>query len=231
MSEHRTITEISHEVIGCRKCPRLTAWRERVAHEKRPSFAHESYWGKPVPGFGDSGAGVVVVGLAPAAHGANRTGRMFTGDRSGDFLFASLHRTGFANQPDSSHLGDGLELTGLFITSAVKCAPPANRPTSEEESNCSPWLRAEMLAMGDPRVVVALGGLAFERLLRIGPSMGWAIESPRPKFGHGTEVAVSPKTTLLACFHPSQHNTFTGRLTPAMMDAVFERARALIGAN
>ena len=146
-------------------------------------------------------------------------------------MFASLHRTGFANQANSSHIGDGLELTGLYITSAVKCAPPANRPTSEEESNCSPWLRAEMLAVGDPKVVVALGGLAFGRLLRIGPSMGWAIESPRPAFGHGAEVAVSPRTTLLACFHPSQHNTFTGRLTPAMMDAVFERARALIGAN
>ncbi len=231
MSENRTIGQISDELIACRRCPRLTAWRERVAEEKRPSFASESYWGKPVPGFGDSRAGVVVVGLAPAAHGANRTGRMFTGDRSGAFLFASLHRTGFANQPDSSHAGDDLTLTGLYITSAVKCAPPGNRPTSEEENNCSAWLLAEMRAMADPEVVVALGGLAFVRLLRIGRSLGWAIESPRPKFGHGAEVEVSPSTTLLASFHPSQQNTFTGRLTPAMMDAVFERARRLIGAD
>ncbi len=195
-------------------------WRERVAREKRASFAGEEYWGRPVPGFGDPGGRVLVLGLAPAAHGANRTGRFFTGDRSGDWLFASMHRTGFANQPFSLRRDDDLELSGAFISAAVRCAPPANRPSPEERDNCLPYA-AEELELIDPAVILCLGAFAWEaacRLLEI---------RPRPRFGHAAEFTPEKGPILLGSFHPSQQNTFTGKLTEPMTDAVFERAREL----
>lgn len=212
------------ELTDCRLCPRLVAWREQVAKEKRAAFRDEEYWGRPVPALGDPDASVLVVGLAPAAHGANRTGRMFTGDRSGDFLFASLHRTGFANQPTSTHIDDGLELIDLQITAAVRCAPPQNKPTTEEVATCSRWLLPELARPGI-RVVVALGGLAFSQVLGHAPGLGWRVPRPKPKFGHGVEVSLGGGPTLIASYHPSQQNTFTGRLTPQMLDDMFERTR------
>jgi uracil-DNA glycosylase len=207
-------------VVECRRCPRLVEWRERVAREKRASFADQDYWGRPVPGFGDPAAQVYVLGLAPAAHGGNRTGRVFTGDRSGDWLFASMHRTGFANQPRSVERGDGLELSGAFVAAAVRCAPPANRPLPEERDRCLPYA-AEELELLEPAVVLCLGAFAWDaacRLLDI---------RPRPRFGHAVEFAAEDRPTLLGCFHPSQQNTFTGKLTEPMTDAVFARAREL----
>ncbi len=208
------------EVVACRACPRLVAWREQVAAEKRASFRDEDYWGRPVPAFGDPAARVVIVGLAPAAHGANRTGRMFTGDRSGDFLYASLHRTGFANQPTSTHRDDGLRLSGAWITAPVRCAPPANQPTPTERDTCRPYLERE-LALLDARVFVPLGAFAYEGLCRV---LGVA---PRPKFAHGVEVPVADGRWIVGSFHVSQQNTFTGKLTEPMLDAVFTRARQL----
>jgi uracil-DNA glycosylase family 4 len=211
-------------VHECRRCPRLVAWREQVAREKRAAFRDEVYWGRPIAGFGDPAARVLLLGLAPAAHGANRTGRMFTGDRSGDFLFAALHRTGFANQPVSRRRGDGLALRDCWITAAVRCAPPANKPLPIERDNCSDWLRAELALLEHARVVVCLGAFAWESALRLlAPGL-----RPRPRFGHAAETRVGD-VTLIGCFHPSQQNTFTGVLTPAMLDAVLERARALAG--
>jgi uracil-DNA glycosylase family 4 len=199
-------------------------WRERVAREKRAAFAQERYWGRPVPGFGDPSPGILVVGLAPAAHGANRTGRMFTGDRSGDFLVAALHRAGLASQPTSIAVGDGLRLIGCRLSAAVRCAPPANRPAPDERDRCLGYLRRELALCPDARAVVALGALAWDATLR-------ALEAPRPwpRFAHGAEAAVNGRV-LLGCYHPSQQNTFTGRLTPAMIDAVLVRARRLAGA-
>ena len=194
------------------------AWREQVAVERRAAFRDETYWGRPVPGFGDPAARIVVLGLAPAAHGANRTGRVFTGDRSGDFLFAAMHRAGLANQPTSSHAGDGLALHGAWVTAAVKCAPPANAPTPAERDACAPFLRRELAAL-DPAVVVCLGAFGYEAACR-----HFGVR-PRPRFGHGVEVPVDGGPVLLCSFHPSQQNTFTGRLTPAMLDAVFARGR------
>jgi uracil-DNA glycosylase family 4 len=226
------LTGLATEVAGCRACPRLVAWREQVAATKRAAFADETYWGRPVPGFGDPAAGVVIVGLAPAAHGANRTGRMFTGDRSGDWLFASLHRTGFANQPTSVAIGDGLTLREAWVTSPVKCAPPANVPTTEERDTCAPYLTRE-LELLPWRVMVALGGFGFDAALRF---TGW--EGRKPRFGHGAEVALpgavgpggrTDGRTLLGSYHVSQQNTFTGRLTEPMLDRVFLRARELAG--
>ena len=209
-------------VHECRRCPRLVEWRERVAREKRAAFRDETYWGRPIGGFGDPAARVLLLGLAPAAHGANRTGRVFTGDRSGDFLYAALHRTGFANQPVSTHRDDGLELRDCWITAAVRCAPPANKPTPVERDTCAEWLRAELAELERPRVVVCLGAFAWDAGFRqLAPDL-----RPRPRFGHGAEAALG-ELTLLGCFHPSQQNTFTGVLTPAMLDAVLERARAL----
>ena len=209
-------------VHDCRRCPRLVAWREQVAREKRAAFRDETYWGRPIGGFGDPAARVLLLGLAPAAHGANRTGRMFTGDRSGDFLFAALHRAGYANQPVSAHRGDGLALRDCWITAAVRCAPPANKPLPAERDTCADWLRAELAELEHARVVVCLGGFAWDAGFRqLAPAL-----RPRPRFGHGA-VARAGELTLLGCFHPSQQNTFTGRLTPAMLDAVLERARAL----
>jgi len=211
-------------VVECRRCPRLVAWREAVAAEKRAAFRDEEYWGRPVPGFGDPEARILLLGLAPAAHGGNRTGRVFTGDRSGDFLFAALHRAGLADRPVSVRRGDGLTLHGCWITAAVRCAPPANRPLPAERDACARWLRAEVPLLPRLRVVVCLGGYAWDAALRL-------LEHPlrpKPRFGHGAEVDAGP-WTLLGCFHPSQQNTFTGKLTPDMLDAVLARARALAG--
>ncbi len=208
--------------MACRRCPRLVAWGEEVAATKRAAFADQTYWGRPVPGFGDPDARVVVVGLAPAAHGANRTGRMFTGDRSGDFLYASMHRTGFASQPTAVARDDGLELNDAWITSPVKCAPPQNKPTIAERDACAPFLTRELEIL-PWRVVVALGGFGFQLVAR------HFDVRPRPRFGHGVEVDLPGGRTLLGCYHVSQQNTFTRRLTPDMLDAVFRRANALAG--
>jgi len=216
------LAALEAEIHDCRRCPRLVAWRERVAVEKRAAFRDQTYWGRPIGGFGDPEARVLLLGLAPAAHGANRTGRMFTGDRSGDFLYAALHRTGYANQPLATHVGDGLALRDCWITAAVRCAPPANKPTPSERDNCATWLHAELALLEHVRVVVCLGAFAWDAGFRqLAPAL-----RPRPRFGHGAE-AQAEALTLLGCFHPSQQNTFTGKLTPAMLDAVLERARAL----
>jgi uracil-DNA glycosylase family 4 len=218
---------VYERLIECTDCPRLVDWRRRVAADKRAAFRGDDYWGRPVPGFGDRSARLILVGLAPAAHGANRTGRMFTGDRSGDFLVASLHRTGFANQPSSVARGDGLELAGCLVTSVVKCAPPGNTPTGREEETCQRWLAAEVRLLR-ARVIVALGGVAYRRIVRMAPVMGWSVPRPRPVFGHGVEVNLGGGPVVICSYHPSQQNTFTGKLTPAMMDGVFARARELL---
>ncbi len=212
---------LADEIVRCRRCPRLVEWREQVAREKRAAFADEEYWGRPVPGFGDPDARLVVVGLAPAAHGANRTGRMFTGDRSGDFLYAALHRAGFANQPTSVSRDDGLELTDCFITAPVKCAPPQNKPLPSERHNCAPWLHAELDAL-KPQVLLCLGAIGWNATLA-------SLDAPRPrtKFAHGAETVIGD-LTVLGCFHVSQQNTFTGRLTEPMIDAVLAQAREKI---
>jgi uracil-DNA glycosylase family 4 len=209
------------QITSCRACPRLVAWREQVAVEKRAAYRDEDYWARPVPGFGDPSAHLVVVGLAPAAHGANRTGRMFTGDRSGDFLYAALHRAGYANQPTSTSIDDGLELAGAWITAPVRCAPPANKPTTTERDQCKPFLERELALLPEARVFLALGGFAFQALSTF---LGIA---PRPTFGHGVEVPLPDGRTVLCSYHVSQQNTFTGRLTPDMLDDVLRRARAL----
>jgi len=219
------LERIASEVVACRACPRLVEWRERVAREKVARFAEQEYWGRPVPGFGDPGARIMVLGLAPAAHGGNRTGRIFTGDRSGGFLFLSLHRFGFANQPESVAPGDGLRLTGAYVSAVNRCAPPRNRPTPAERDNCLPFLEREIRALGDLYVIVALGAFAWDGALRALGALGHVVR-PRPRFGHGAEAEVGPYK-LLGCFHPSQQNTFTGRLTPAMLDEIIRRAAGL----
>jgi uracil-DNA glycosylase len=218
---HREALEgLEQKVVRCRRCPRLVEWRELVAREKRAAFRDEEYWGRPVPGFGDPEARVYVFGLAPAAHGGNRTGRVFTGDRSGDWLFGSLYRTGFANQPTSVHKDDGLRLDGAFIAAAVRCAPPANKPLPAERDNCLPYAQEE-LRLIRPAVIVCLGKFAWDAAcLLLGVR-------PRPRFGHGSEHSVEDGPVLLGTYHPSQQNTFTGKLTEPMLDAVFERAREL----
>jgi uracil-DNA glycosylase len=220
---------LDHEIVDCRECPRLVEWREQVARDKRASFRTETYWGRPVPGFGDPRARVLVAGLAPAAHGANRTGRVFTGDRSGDWLFAAMYRAGFANQPTSTGVDDGLELHDAYVAAAVRCAPPANKPTPAERDRCLPYLVRELDALAAVRVVVVLGGFAYEAVARVLAAAGSPLPVPRPKFGHGVEV-VTGRAVVLGCYHPSQQNTFTGRLTEPMLDDVFLRARALAGA-
>ena len=223
MSTHDTLERIHDEVVACRACPRLVEWRERVAREKVARFADQEYWGRPVPGWGDPAAAIVILGLAPAAHGGNRTGRIFTGDRSGDFLFASLHRTGFANQPTSVSAEDGLRLRDVYVGAVNRCAPPANKPTPEERDRCLPYLGRELAVLRDLRVLVALGAFAWDGALRALATLGH-VAKPRPRFGHLAEASVGP-FTLLGCFHPSQQNTFTGKHSPEMMDEVFERAR------
>ncbi len=215
------LTAIAREVVECRTCPRLVEWREEMARTKRAAYREDIYWGRPVPGFGDPASRILVLGLAPAAHGANRTGRVFTGDRSGEWLFRAMHRAGLANQPTSVSIDDGLRLDGAWVTAAVKCAPPANVPAPDERDNCAPFLRREMSALDRVVVVVCLGAFGYDAACR-----HFAVR-PRPRFGHGLEVEVSGGPTLLCSFHPSQQNTFTGRLTESMLDAVFARATAL----
>ena len=210
-------------MVGCRACPRLVAWREQVARDKRAAFRDDTYWGRPVPGFGDRGARILLLGLAPAAHGANRTGRVFTGDRSGDFLFRAMHRAGLANQPTSVAADDGLELTDAWITASVKCAPPGNQPSTGERDACAPFLSRELELLTDLRVVVCLGAFGYEAACR---HLGVV---RRPRFGHGVEVVLDSGLTLVCSFHPSQQNTFTGRLTEEMLDAVLARAVVLAG--
>ena len=228
MSLPRALAALEAEVVECRRCPRLVAWRELVAREKRAAFAGEEYWGRPVPGFGDPAARVFVLGLAPAAHGGNRTGRVFTGDRSGDWLFAALHRMGFANQPTSVRADDGLRLRDCWIAAAVRCAPPANRPTPAERDNCLPYAARELDLLEATRVILCLGAFAWDAALRVAALRGTPAPRPRPRFGHGAEAALGD-LTLLGCFHPSQQNTFTGKLTEPMLDGVLARARALAG--
>jgi uracil-DNA glycosylase family 4 len=216
-----SLRQIEREVVDCRLCPRLVEWRERVAVEKVARFRDWDYWARPVPGFGDPHAHLLIVGLAPAAHGGNRTGRVFTGDRSGDFLFASLFRTGYANQPASTHRGDGLELIDCFITAAVKCAPPQNKPTPAERDTCRPYLERELAVLADVRVIVTLGQFGWDAI-----TPHYRLR-PKPRFGHGADVALPDGRTLLGSYHVSQQNTFTGVLTPDMLDAVFNRAREL----
>ena len=225
-----TFESLHAEIIACRRCPRLVAWRERVAREKRRAFWEEEYWGRPLPGFGDRGARIVLVGLAPAAHGGNRTGRFFTGDKSGEFLFAGLHRLGLANQPTSRHRDDGLTLRDVYVTAPVRCAPPDNRPTPEEFRNCSGFFDRE-LALLRPRVFVALGAHAWESILLHLARRGIAVPRPRPAFTHGAELLPPSTPALIGCYHVSQQNTQTGRLTPAMLDAVIQRALALARGN
>ena len=228
MNAQKSIAEINREIVECRACPRLVEWRERVAREKVARFRNQDYWGRPVPGFGDPEAKLFVVGLAPAAHGGNRTGRIFTGDRSGDWLFASMHRTGWANQPTSVDAGDGLRLLGAYVAAIVRCAPPANKPTPTERDTCLPYHLRELAALTGVRVIVALGSFAWENSLRAHTAVGGQRISPRPRFGHLAECDLGDRV-LLGSFHPSQQNTFTGKLTEPMLDAVFERARRLAG--
>lgn len=226
-SECRDVGALDEEVARCRACPRLVAWREQVASERRRSFADDEYWGRAVPAFGDPTPSILIVGLAPAAHGANRTGRMFTGDRSGDWLYAALFRAGLANQPHSVSADDALRLDGVRITAAVHCAPPQNQPSAAERDTCAPWLDAE-LRLTSARTVVALGGLAWTAVLTALGRGGVRVPRPRPRFGHLATVELGP-WTVIASFHPSQQNTFTGKLTEPMLDDVFAHARAVTG--
>jgi uracil-DNA glycosylase family 4 len=223
-----SLKSLAREVTTCTRCPRLVEWRESVAAEPPRRYRGQRYWARPLPGFGDPRASIVIVGLAPAAHGGNRTGRIFTGDRSGDWLFAALHRAGLANQPTSESADDGLRLEDAYVTAVNRCPPPGNRPTTEERDNCLPYLARELRLLGGARVLVPLGAYAWAGSLLALADLGVALPRPRPRFGHGAEAEVGPYA-LLGCFHPSQQNTFTGRLTEAMMDAVFVRARALAG--
>ena len=216
---------VHDEVAACRACPRLVSWREQVAVEKRAAYRDHEYWGRGVPGFGDPGARILIVGLAPAAHGANRTGRVFTGDRSGDFLFAALHRVGLANQPEAVGIGDGLTLTDVFITAPVKCAPPANKPTPGEKAACRPFFEREVAALSAVRVVVVLGQIGY-----VAAAAEFGLR-PRPTFGHGVEAPLGDDRTIVCSYHVSQQNTFTGRLTEPMFDAVLHRAIELAGAG
>jgi uracil-DNA glycosylase family 4 len=221
------LQRLTEQIVTCRRCPRLVAWREQVATEKRAAFQDEIYWGRPVPGWGDPQARLVVVGLAPAAHGANRTGRMFTGDRSGEWLYRALHEAGFANQAESINREDGLELAGAWVTAPVRCAPPENKPTTAERDNCTEWFTRELDLLAEARVFLALGQYGYVSVWRYLAANGVELPRPRPKFAHGGEVELPDGRTLLMSFHPSQQNTFTGRLTREMFSAVFARARTL----
>jgi uracil-DNA glycosylase len=231
-SDAGTLPELMARQSVCRACPRLVAWREEVAVTKRKSFRDQRYWGRPVPGWGDDEPTIAIVGLAPAANGGNRTGRVFTGDRSGDFIFASLYRCGLAGQPDSVTAGDGQRLFGARVAAVVRCAPPENKPTPPERDACIPWLEAELRMVADSlRVIVCLGGFAWQALWPVLAQAGYETPRPRPAFGHGTEIVLPAQDRadirLLGCYHPSQQNTFTGRLTPAMIDEIFTRAAAI----
>ena len=217
------LAALAAEIAACRACPRLVEWREAAAANPRARYRGQTYWARPVPGWGDAAARIVLVGLAPAAHGGNRTGRVFTGDRSGDFLFAALHRAGLANQATSTRPGDGLELRGAYVTAAVRCAPPDNTPTPAERDRCAPYLQRELAALESIRVIVALGAFGWAAALRAIEMTGGPSPRPRPRFGHGAEVVMG-RITLLGTFHPSQQNTFTGRLTADMIDSVLSRA-------
>jgi len=222
-----TVDALDAEVSVCRACPRLVEWREEVAVVKRKSFADQPYWGRPIPGWGSARPRIVIVGLAPAAHGGNRTGRVFTGDRSGDFLFAALYRAGLANQPECVDAADGLALNDTRVAAAVRCAPPGNAPTPAERATCAPWLDAEWRLVGsDVRVIIALGAFAWRAALQMIRSAGGTVPTPAPQFGHGA-TAVVGDVTLIGCYHPSQQNTFTGKLTPQMLDDIFQQAREL----
>jgi uracil-DNA glycosylase family 4 len=223
------LEKLTRCIIDCRKCPRLVAWREQVAREKRAAFRDQEYWGRPVPGFGDPRARLLICGLAPAAHGGNRTGRIFTGDRSGDWLYGALYRAGLANQPTSIHRRDRLRLLDCYITACVRCAPPDNRPTIQERDFCLAYLQEEMRLLTQVRAIVCLGNFAWEGTLRVLRALGWRLPR-KPRFGHGAEAQCGPYL-LIGCYHPSQQNTFTGRLTEPMLDAVLTRARKSLAAS
>jgi len=220
-----SLAVLQKRITQCRACPRLVAWREEVAATKKAAFSNEDYWGRPVPGFGDPDARVLIWGLAPAAHGANRTGRMFTGDQSGLWLYRALHRAGFANQPNSDHRGDGLQLKGCYITATARCAPPGNKPLPEEIANCSSFLDEELALLRNVRLVVALGKIAWDSYLAWVQRTGQPVPRPRPRFGHLARVEHGLPHVLVGSFHPSQQNTFTGKLTEPMLDAVFAWVR------
>jgi uracil-DNA glycosylase family 4 len=225
VTDRAALAALTEEIVACRRCPRLVEWRERIAREKVARFRDETYWGRPVPGFGDPDARILLVGLAPAAHGGNRTGRVFTGDASGDFLWAALHRAGLADRSSSRRADDGLTLTDVYIAAAVRCAPPANKPTPVERDNCAPYLARELGLLDRVRVLVALGAYGWDAALRAMAANGARANSaPRPRFGHGAEVSIG-RFVLLGTYHPSQQNTFTGKLTPAMLDRVVARAK------
>jgi uracil-DNA glycosylase family 4 len=226
-TDRAALAALTAEIVACRRCPRLVDWRERVAVEKVRRFRDEPYWGRPLPGFGDPDARILIVGLAPAAHGGNRTGRVFTGDASGDFLWSALHRAGLADRPSSRRADDGLTLTDTYIAAAVRCAPPANKPTIEERDACAPFLARELGLLGDVSVIVALGAFGWDATLRVLAAAGH-VPATRPRFGHLAEATIGPDA-LLGSDHPAQQNTFTGRLAPAMFDAVLARARSLAG--
>jgi uracil-DNA glycosylase family 4 len=234
-SQRAQLSAMDAEVVTCRRCPRLVAWREEVAVVKRAAFRDQDYWGRPVPGFGPPDAALAIVGLAPAAHGANRTGRMFTGDRSGDVLYAAMYTVGLATQPTAVHAGDGLELIGTRITAPVKCAPPANKPTPDERDNCRPWLDRELAILKPTlRAVMVLGAFGWQSLLPVLAAAGWRVPVPRPKFGHGAQVTLEARDGgsglhVFGCYHVSQQNTFTGRLTPAMLETVLSAAKLAAG--
>ena len=226
--DRAALAALEAEIVACRLCPRLVEWRERVAREKVARYATEPYWGRPLPGFGDPEARVLIVGLAPAAHGGNRTGRVFTGDRSGDFLWSALHATGFADRASSRRADDGLTLTDAWIAAAVRCAPPLNKPTNAERDACAPFLVRELALLSAVRVIVPLGGFGWAAVLRTLARLGYPAPRPKPRFGHGAEVEIGPYR-LVASFHPSQQNTFTGRLTASMLAGVMTRAAVLAG--
>ena len=226
-TDRAALAALTAELVECRRCPRLVEWREQVAREKVARFRDETYWARPVPGFGDPDARILLLGLAPAAHGGNRTGRVFTGDASGDFLFAALHAVGLADRPVSRQADDGLTLFDTYIAAAVRCAPPANKPTIEERDACAPWLALELGLLARVRLIVALGSYAWHAGLRVLAGHGH-VARPKPRFGHGVEAAVGPYR-LLGTYHPSQQNTFTGVLTPSMLETVLRRAAALVG--
>ena len=227
MTDRAALAALTAEIVGCRRCPRLVEWRERVARDKVLRFRDDVYWGRPLPGFGDPDGRILLVGLAPAAHGGNRTGRVFTGDASGDFLWAALYAEGLADRPASRRADDGLTLTGAYIAAAVRCAPPLNKPTNDERDACAPFLAREIGLLSEVRVIVALGQFGWDAALRALATLGHEVR-PKPRFGHGAEAAVGPYR-LLGSFHPSQQNTFTGRLTAPMFDAVVRRASEIAG--